>query len=41
MAQMLNEAGGEALVSAGVYRQTTRLPDHWVYLPIIFKSYAQ
>jgi len=40
-AQALSQASGETLVSAGVYRQTMRLPDHWVYLPIIFKSYAQ
>jgi len=37
-AQSLSEASGETLVSAGVYRQTTRPLNQRVYLPVVFKG---
>jgi len=38
VAQSLSEASGETLVSAGVYRQTTRPLNQRVYLPVVFKG---
>jgi hypothetical protein len=34
----MSQANGETLVSAGVYRQTTRLLNQRVFLPIILKN---
>jgi photosystem II stability/assembly factor-like uncharacterized protein len=36
-----SQASGETLVSAGVYRQTTRLLNQRIYLPVILKGYTQ
>jgi hypothetical protein len=40
-AQMESRATSETLVSAGVYRQTMRLLNQRVYLPVILKGYTQ
>jgi hypothetical protein len=36
--QAMSQVSGETLVNAGVYRQTTRLLNQRVYLPLIFKN---
>jgi len=40
-AQMESQATSDTLVSAGVYRYTTRLLNQRVYLPVILKGYTQ
>jgi hypothetical protein len=39
--QAKSQASGETLVNSGVYRQTTRLLNQRVYLPVILKGYTQ
>lgn len=38
--QTMSRAGGETLINAGVYRQTTRLLNQRIHLPLIFKGYT-
>jgi photosystem II stability/assembly factor-like uncharacterized protein len=32
--------GRGSVLGGGVYRMTTRLPNHWVYLPLVVRGYA-
>ncbi len=32
--------GRGSVLGGGVYRMTTRLPKHWVYLPLVVREYA-